>query len=69
MAVRAQFEITRKLVEPHIPLLLLRPVAADAVLVQKRFKRLRGTDSTGDAEAGGEEYENAFHEAYEAKDW
>ena len=46
MAVQAQIEISRELVDSQVTLLLVRAVAADAVLLKEGFKRLssrRGT--------------------------
>ena len=54
MTVRAQLEIARELVDPQLPLLLLRPVAADAMLAQEGFKGFRGADGTGEGKADGE---------------
>ena len=51
MAVQARLEIARQPVDPDISLFLLRAVAADAVLLEKRFKRFRPADGTGTGEA------------------
>lgn len=51
MHIRSHFEIARELVDPQIPLLLLRPVTTDAVLLQEGVTRLRSEDSTGKGKA------------------
>ena len=46
MRVSAQFEVARELIDPQIALLLLRPMAAEAMRLQKgikRFRRMNGT--------------------------
>ena len=55
MGVCARSEITRKLVDPQVTLLLLRAVTADAISVQEGIKPLRCAGGTGKAEAGDEE--------------
>ena len=58
-AVRAQFEIARELVQPQIALLLLRPMTADAMRLEKGFKWFRPEDGARQAQVGGEEQVNA----------
>jgi hypothetical protein len=50
MRIRARLEITRQPVKPYIAFFFLRSMTANAVFLQKRFKRFRPTDGTGEAE-------------------
>ena len=52
VAVEARLEITRQPVDPDISLFLLRAMTADAVLLQKRFKRLGSVNGTTEAKTG-----------------
>ena len=49
MRVRAQFEITRELIDAQIALLLFRSMAAEAMRFEKSVIRLCGVDDTGEA--------------------
>ena len=53
VAIQAPLEVARQPVDPDISLFLLRAMTADAVLLQKRFKRLGSVNGTTGAEASG----------------
>ena len=55
MRVHARLEIARELVDAQIPLLLLRAMAADAVLLEECFERFRSADGASKAKTGNEE--------------
>ena len=54
MRVHSHFEVARKPIKPQISLLLLGPMAADAMVLQKGFKRFHCAYGTGEAEISGQ---------------
>jgi hypothetical protein len=52
MRVRPEFKIPRELINAQIALLLLRPMAADAVCLKKGIKGFRSVNGSSENKAG-----------------